>query len=676
MANSTLARSWNNILWGNSVALTWTWGLGLFFAVQIAIQFGFDALVRFATIDAVGLTIFGLVNHYLVKKSASPQEFEAKFLGQAKNFKFALLFYQFIAITLTIYCLLKYITLPLGIFSILVAMMLIGAVIFLGEEFPIHRIKYSHAIYSIIMIAAALVLINSPLFSSDSLIKAALSSGEQGLKAELSLNPGVMSWFEQAKLYQPLYQFKTTLLEYGYWIPVLLGFLCGPWLDLQNWHRVVQINKEGGAVAGSYIVGGLIFWAIIMLDGSLALACYQHGQKAPELLSSISTLDPGSLLYPVKDTITQVLSKSADFNYLLGAYMVFIGLAAMATFDSGYIAYRWYAEDLLKDAKGLIFTFIPSSFFSSAIPWFTVCIITAITTMHFTEFGKFVASFDPSLIRFFRFELEYYIAFFASFFLVYTVCFYRRISEPNPDDSRFSALRLFSTALSSIAVFGIGYFTENTLLMTIAAALAFGYGWICQTKTGSAQTTSVEAPKLTNTIEIEEFRGQEIIETSQQVLPEGAKAVSLKGCYVKDGWFVHQFIPTYQDTNSVGNVYFAQYLMWVGKTRELFFAHVIPDFDPNTSDYLILTRSIDHKFQKEINEFTEAQIRIRIADYNRKFVTLEHEIIENSTGELVGKGKQILMFVSSQDYSLVDLPQELQEGFIPYVTEVKEFIKG
>jgi acyl-CoA thioesterase FadM len=116
--------------------------------------------------------------------------------------------------------------------------------------------------------------------------------------------------------------------------------------------------------------------------------------------------------------------------------------------------------------------------------------------------------------------------------------------------------------------------------------------------------------------------------------------------------------------------------MWVGKTRELFFAHVIPDFDPNTSDYLILTRSIDHKFQKEINEFTEAQIKIRIADYNRKFVTLEHEIIESKTGDLVGKGKQVLMFVSSNDYSLIDLPQELQQGFIPYVTEVKEFIKN
>ncbi|MDA0771676.1 MAG: acyl-CoA thioesterase [Cyanobacteria bacterium] len=678
MTKNPLMKSWNNLLWGNSVALTWTWGLGLFFAVQVAIQFGFNDLIKFATIDAVGLTIFGLVNHQLIKKSQNPEEFENKFLTQAKSFKFALLFYQFVAITLTIYCLLKYITLPLGIFSFLVGMMLIGAVIFLGEEFPITRIKYLHAFYAVIMLTAALIILNSELFSSESMIKAALSSGSQGLKAELSLTPGLLGWFNDASQYPGLYQFKNGISEFAYWIPVLLGFLCGPWLDLQNWHRVVQINKEGGSVAKSYIIGGLIFWCVIMVDGSLALACHQFGQSHAGLITSLSTIDPSSLLYPVKDTITQVLSNYPDFNILLGSYMVFIGLAALATFDSGYIAYKWYTESLVKDAKGLIFTFIPSTLISSAIPWFTLCIVAAISTMHFTEFGKFIASFDPNLIQFFRFELEYYVAFFASFFLVYSVCFYRKMAKTEDSSSKFSALRLFSTALSSIAIFGIGYFTENTLLMAIAAILAFIYGWICEAKKSSNKAIPTEAKILSQNqnINIEEFRAQEIHYNSNDALPNGAKPVSIKGCYIHDNWFVHQFIPTYQDTNSVGNVYFAMYLMWVGKTRELFFAHVIPDFDPNKSDYLILTRSIDHKFQKEINEFTEVLIKIRIGEYNRKFVTLEHQIIETKTGDLVGKGKQALMFVSSQDYSLIDLPQEVQQGFIPYVGEVKEFAKG
>ena len=54
-------------------------------------------------------------------------------------------------------------------------------------------------------------------------------------------------------------------------------------------------------------------------------------------------------------------------------------------------------------------------------------------------------------------------------------------------------------------------------------------------------------------------------------LPTDAKLISTSSCYISDGFFVHEMTPTYQDTNSVGNVYFAMYTLWVGKTRELSF---------------------------------------------------------------------------------------------------------
>ncbi|WP_204349280.1 hypothetical protein, partial [Klebsiella pneumoniae] len=41
-------------------------------------------------------------------------------------------------------------------------------------------------------------------------------------------------------------------------------------------------------------------------------------------------------------------------------------------------------------------------------------------------------------------------------------------------------------------------------------------------------------------------------------------------------WFVLRMIPTYDDTNSVGNVYFANYVRWVGKAREMFFNICMP----------------------------------------------------------------------------------------------------
>ncbi|MCX7713855.1 MAG: hypothetical protein N2035_09390, partial [Chthoniobacterales bacterium] len=139
---------------------------------------------------------------------------------------------------------------------------------------------------------------------------------------------------------------------------------------------------------------------------------------------------------------------------------------------------------------------------------------------------------------------------------------------------------------------------------------------------------------------------------------------SIRG-YFEGKWFVHSFVATYADTNSVGNVYFGMYAMWVGKTRELFFNRVMPKFNLKTTPYYILTRSFEHKFIRETREFETVSVKIRIASYNRKFVTLEHEIYD-SAGRLLGKGNQSLMFVSSADYRLIDIPAEVAAAFMQH----------
>src|SRR5699024_3840028 len=69
--------------------------------------------------------------------------------------------------------------------------------------------------------------------------------------------------------------------------------------------------------------------------------------------------------------------------------------------------------------------------------------------------------------------------------------------------------------------------------------------------------------------------------------------------YVEGKWYVHTLKATYGDTNSVGNVYFGMYAMWVGKTRELFFNYCLPNFNIQTTPFLILTRAFEHKFALE-----------------------------------------------------------------------------
>ena len=105
--------------------------------------------------------------------------------------------------------------------------------------------------------------------------------------------------------------------------------------------------------------------------------------------------------------------------------------------------------------------------------------------------------------------------------------------------------------------------------------------------------------------------------------------------------------------------------MWVGKTRELFFNRVMPKFNLKETPFYILTRSFEHKFVRETREFETVSVKIRIAGYNRKFVTLEHEVYD-STGSLLGKGNQSLLFVSSSDYKMLDIPQDVVSAFLSY----------
>jgi acyl-CoA thioesterase FadM len=670
----------NSILWGNSVALAWTWGLGLFFAVQVTIQFGVDALFKFATIDAVGLALFGVINHYISKKYKNADDFENSFIEKSKNYSFVFFFYQFLAITMTIFACLKYITLPLGIFSILAVGMFFGITIFLGEELDIKKIKFSHAVFSVFVFASFWVLINSSLFNPETLISAALSSDDQGLKAQLALSGGHVAWYKEAINFVPLYKFNSSFAELAFWIPIAIGFLCGPWLDLQNWQRVIQIKKENGSVFASYIVAGIIFWVFLMLDGFLALACYKYANEfLPDMIATLSNLDPSSLFYSVKSIITLTLGSVPSFELLLGCYILAASLFALSTFDSGYIAYKWYASKLAKDSNSIIFSFIPPQLITSPLLGSLLCVIAGITTLHFTELGKFVSRFDPNLEKFFSFELEYYMAFYASFFVIYSVAMYRDISNAIMD-KKFLNIKLFAGGLSSLAFFGIGYFQEQTILMALGGIFPFIYGFYTHSSdsvvTRAVSETSNINPKLITAAPNMKLAGIDlpIQPVNIQDLPPGAKPVNIKGCYVQHSFFVHQFIPTYQDTNSVGNVYFAMYSMWVGKTRELFFLHTMPGFDPKTSPFLILTRDYNHKFLKEINEFTEVEIRIRIKDFNRKFVTLEHEIVDKH-GDTVGKGSQGLMFVDSKDYSLLDIPLTVQLAFKDFVVDKEKIEK-
>jgi acyl-CoA thioesterase FadM len=282
-------------------------------------------------------------------------------------------------------------------------------------------------------------------------------------------------------------------------------------------------------------------------------------------------------------------------------------------------------------------------------------------------------------------ELEYFMIFYATFFVGYSALGMARCYVNTPAN-RIPQIKMFCLGSLAVVIFAFGYLLGYPAFMIIGSLLPLGYVvWTLAKPTASEDFVSdaeelgapadimmpLASPVMPRALTTSPAHSLPTLAGAAAAITDAAKSLvgvvqHPLGGHIEGKWFVHSFVATYADTNSVGNVYFGMYAMWVGKTRELFFNRVMPKFNLKDTSFYILTRSFEHKFVRETREFETVSVRIRIGGYNRKFVTLDHEIYDSSS-HLLGKGRQSLLFVSSVDYKMLDMPPEVHTAFLPYV---------
>ncbi|MES2996176.1 MAG: acyl-CoA thioesterase [Verrucomicrobiota bacterium] len=625
-------RRLNSLLWGNSVALAWMWGLGLFFSVQITFMFGLQGLLLFAVPNAIGLMLFGWLTQIVANRHAGGRESLAVFFEKfARPFRLVFVLYQAVALTLTVFALAQYLFRPLELVSGLMTpvalamavLVVLAAGCLSGEEFGIRKIKFGHAMFGLILVVCILTILFhlKPLVPVDFRWSEAASGAWNGA--------GIGSFV----------------------VPLFAGLMLGPWLDLQHWQRAIQIHREDTSIRISYIWGGLIFFVLLLFHGCLA-AWVMH-QAGTAGFGNMG-LDQFRYAHQIIVQYIDALPETAK-GLLPAAYYTFLAICVLTTLDSGYIALKWFFEGTVAKSQSMLLGLLPKRFVESPIPLFAVIAVIAL--------GALAAGIDGKY-----FEVEYFIMFFASFFVGYEALAVARCFVPNSQQP-LPQIRMLSVAGISLVIFGFGYLSEGGLLMTLGSVLPLLYVvWlvintdllrVVTEKAGEVVAAAQEIPAIKAIT-----KTAQVAVSSDVVAPVPPDTHSLGG-HFEGKWFVYSTLATYQDTNSVGNVYFARYALFVGKTRELFFDKVLPAFDLKTTKYFILTRSFEHKFVRESREFEPITVKIRIADYNRKFCTLEHQIF-GADNVLLGKGKQSLLFVASKDYSLLDIPQEVYTAFIKF----------
>ena len=605
-------------LWGNSIALSWVWGLGLFFSVQFTVDFGLPGLLTFVILNCCGLFLFGAVVQQIAKRSEGSESLANFFNQWSRPFRLAFFLYQILAITLTIFALIRYAWQPLGftpnaLYLPLTTLVILAASILFGEEFNIRRIKYSHGVLFLILAGSIGVIfsnLNGHYFD--------------GLSV-----PGRLSTHD--------------LNFYGYLVPICIGFLIGPWLDLQQWQRAIEIRRENLSNTAAYAVGAIIFGAVLLFHGLLALWAISGG--ASHLIHA------GIAGYTFsEDLLTKVFAEhAAQAPWIFGAYMTFLSVCILTTLDSGYIALRWFLKSNANRSTHPIFSLIPSWLLTSPIIPFLFCGLFALVA---TAVGL---------------ELEYFMIFYATFFVGYEALSIGRAFMNGPVNV-IPQVKMFCIGSLAVVIFSFGYFLHQPVFQILGSLMPLGYVFWLMLKPTAAEDFTSGANELDEPTAAPITSPSIVVPTMSTTLadiqPTTGSTHSIAG-HFEGKWFVHTFIATYADTNSVGNVYFGMYAMWVGKTRELFFNQVMPKFNLRETPYYILTRSFEHKFVRETREFETVSVRIRVATYNRKFVTLEHEILD-SEGRLLGKGSQSLLFVSSTDYKMLDIPNDVVSAFITY----------
>ena len=140
------SRLLGTLLWGNTVALSWMWGLGLFFTVQFTSQFGLFGLLTFSIPNFLGLLAFGLVTQQIARRNGGSESLANFFTRWSRPFRLVFFLYQILAIALTIFAIIRYVWQPLNLqpqvlFLPLTLLIVLAAAILFGEEFNIKRIK-------------------------------------------------------------------------------------------------------------------------------------------------------------------------------------------------------------------------------------------------------------------------------------------------------------------------------------------------------------------------------------------------------------------------------------------------------------------------------------------------------------------------------------------------------
>src|SRR5215211_2541887 len=116
----------------------------------------------------------------------------------------------------------------------------------------------------------------------------------------------------------------------------------------------------------------------------------------------------------------------------------------------------------------------------------------------------------------------------------------------------------------------------------------------------------------------------------------------------------------FEETNLVGNVYFARFVSWQGRCRELFLRDHAPEvIDELARDLRLVTTHVSCEYLAELRALDEVVVRMTLGRLTPGRVSMRFEYLRD--GELVARGAQEIACLRATGAAPVPVPVPVPE---------------
>lgn len=132
--------------------------------------------------------------------------------------------------------------------------------------------------------------------------------------------------------------------------------------------------------------------------------------------------------------------------------------------------------------------------------------------------------------------------------------------------------------------------------------------------------------------------------------------------------YEYKHIVGFEETNLVGNVYYANFIRWQGRCREMFLRDHAPDVLPQLRNGLALvTTKVSCEYFSELNAFDEITVQMRLDSIRQNRILMLFEYWRDK--ELVARGEQNVVCMKREDDSMkpISIPESLQTALQNYL---------